>query len=85
MKVYKKKVKKVKKIFKNFIMKKEDLFKRCPYCDCNLLSVIKPTINGNIKGIPKRKKLYYCPDCKEVFTENDEAEKDELIENSSFE
>jgi|ADurb_Total_1013_FD_contig_31_121378_length_436_multi_4_in_0_out_0_1 uncharacterized protein with PIN domain len=66
-------------------MKKEDLFKRCPYCDCNLLSVIKPTINGNIKGIPKRKKLYYCPDCKEVFTENDEAEKDELIENSSFE
>jgi DNA-directed RNA polymerase subunit RPC12/RpoP len=77
MSIYKNKAKKRKK---SCLMKEERRFK-CPYCGCQLLSVIKPTINGNAKGIPK---LYYCPDCcKEIFVADDEAEaeKDEL-ENS---
>ena len=64
-------------------MKEERIrFKKCqcPYCGCQLLSVIKPKIGNTII----RKKLYYCPDCcKEIFAADDEAEaeKDEL-ENS---
>ncbi len=69
-------------------MKEERIrFKKCqcPYCGCQLLSVIKPKIGNTII----RKKLYYCPDCEKIFTENCKeifTENDELIESSgSFE
>jgi len=50
-------------------MEKENFFEKCPYCGCQLLSVIKPRINGNaiVKGIPKRRRELYCPDCKIFF------------------